>query len=157
MINDVPWSFTFFCQDRLKMIPARARASFSLFAYVSRQIIKIDRWTSLRTFHVHGGRNDDTGDSRVERDARNACIAVPVTRIPSVRQLATTDRQIHGSRVVRSKKQRKKRELWTCVYTREYTQPRPTRRYWRQKKKSQFFSSFLHVCAKRVCMWVFFF
>lgn len=26
MINDVPWSFTFFCQDRLKMIPARARA-----------------------------------------------------------------------------------------------------------------------------------
>lgn len=43
-----------------------------------------------------------------------------VTRIPCVRQLATTDREIHGSRVVRDKNGGNR--LWTCMYAQEYHQ-----------------------------------
>lgn len=52
------------------------------------------------------------------------------TYIPIVRQLATTDRQIHGSRVARSKN-RGKRTVDVRVHA-KIPQPRPMRRHWDQ-------------------------
>lgn len=110
-----------FCQHRLRLIVAseRARAPprstlFSLPAFHDGSLRSIDEHFCVYISCRPGGTMIP---ATVASNTIHATRCRTVTRMPRVCQLATTDRQIHGSREVPDKN--RGNGPWTCVRTRE--------------------------------------